>query len=230
MTRTPPRVFVVGTDTGVGKTTLACTMLQQARARGLAVLPFKPAQSGAAPLDPTSDAGRLAAAAGLPDAREICPLWFADPIAPGVAADASSEGARDGAERKHRDAVSHALDRLVATHRPDLVLVEGAGGLIVPMPGDTWQPDWIAALADRVVVVARAGLGTINHTLLTVEALRHRALRPIGIYLNEIDPPDPSNRANASVLARATGLPVLATVPHGLRDIPDLLGPLLSAL
>jgi dethiobiotin synthetase len=223
-------VFVVGTDTGVGKTTLVCTLLHQARARGLAVLPFKPAQSGADPLDPTSDAARLAEAAGMPDPRAICPLWFADPIAPGVAADALPSTTHDEPELEHRGDVSHALERLVATHDPALVLIEGAGGLLVPMPGDTWQPDWIAALADRVVVVARAGLGTINHTLLTVEALRHRALRPIGIYLCEVDPPDPSNRSNATVVARATNLPVLAMIPHGLRDVPDLLGPLLAAL
>jgi dethiobiotin synthetase len=230
MTLSPPRVFVVGTDTGVGKTTLVCTLLQQARARGLAVLPFKPAQSGAAPLDPTSDAARLASAAGLADPRAICPLWFADPIAPGVAADALPSPTHDEADRKHRGAVSHALDSLVAEHRPQLVLVEGAGGLLVPMPGDTWQPDWIAALADRVVVVARAGLGTINHTLLTLEALRHRELRPIGVYLCEVVAPDPSNRGNAAVIARKSGVPVLGTLPHDLRDVPDLLGPLLAAL
>ncbi|HET6582640.1 MAG TPA: dethiobiotin synthase, partial [Nannocystaceae bacterium] len=198
--------------------------------RGLAVLPFKPAQSGASPLDPASDAARLAAAAGLPDARAICPLSYDAPLAPGIAAQAEHTSTSAGAATHDRDAASVALERAIATHRPDLVLVEGAGGLLVPMPGDSWQPEWIAALADRVVIVARAGLGTINHTLLTIEALRHRALRPIGIYLCEVAPADPSNRSNASVLARATDLPVLATVPHGLRDVPDLLTPLLAVL
>jgi dethiobiotin synthetase len=226
MSRSPKRIFVVGTDTGVGKTTVVSTLCQQARARGMRVLPFKPAQSGAAPNDPDSDAARLAAAAGIANPRAICPLWFADPVAPGIAADAKPAAADPAAS--HCSVVGLALDRAIAAHEPDLVLIEGAGGLLVPMPGDTWQPDWIAQLADLVVVVARAGLGTINHTLLTVDALRRRDLRPIGIYLCEVDRADPSNRSNAAVIARATSLPVLGTLPHGLRDAPDLLAPLLA--
>jgi dethiobiotin synthetase len=234
MSSTPKRIFVVGTDTGVGKTTVLCELLRQARARALRVLPFKPAQSGAAPHDPDSDAARLAAAADIPNPRAICPLWFADPVAPGIAADAlasSDDTPPAGTHREsHCSVVGLALDRAIAANDPELVLIEGVGGLLVPMPGDTWQPDWIAQLADRVVVVARAGLGTINHTLLTVDALRRRDLRPIGIYLNEVNRPDASNRGNSGVIARATALPVLGTLPHGGRDVPDLLGPLLAVL
>ena len=222
----PKRIFVVGTDTHVGKTTVLCTLLQQARARGMRPLPFKPAQSGAAPHDPDSDAARLASAAGIESPRAICPMWFADPVAPGVAARAPTTAESPS----HCSIVGLALDRAIAAHAPDLVFIEGVGGLLVPMPGDTWQPDWIAQLADRVLVVARAGLGTINHTLLTVDALRRRDLRPLGIYLCEVERPDPSNRTNASVIARATSLPVLGTLPHGQRDVPDLLGPLLAVL
>lgn len=222
---TPKRIFVVGTDTHVGKTTVLCALVKQARARGLRPLPFKPAQSGAAPHDPDSDAARLASAADIASPRAICPMWFADPVAPGVAA-----GAPAAADPSHCSVVGLALDRAIAAHAPDLVFIEGVGGLLVPMPGDTWQPDWIAQLADCVVVVARAGLGTINHTLLTVDALRRRDLRPIGIYLCEVDRPDPSNRTNPAVLERATSLPVLGTLPHGERDVPDLLGPLLAVL
>lgn len=216
-----PRVFVVGTDTGVGKTTLVCTLLAQARARGLAVLPFKPAQSGAAPDDPDSDAARLATAAGLPDPHAICPLWFAAPLAPGLAGDAPHDPLALAAT---------ALARAIEDHWPQLVVIEGAGGLLVPMPGATWQPDWISALADCVVVVARAGLGTINHTLLTIDALRRRDLAPLGIYLVEVRPPDPSNARNTDVLARASGVPILGTLPHACDVAPDLLGPLLTAL
>jgi len=186
------------------------------------VLPFKPAQSGAAPDDPDSDAARLAAAAGIVDPHAICPAWFPAPLAPGLAGDPPPG--------LTAHAIGLALARVVAEYHPELVLIEGAGGLLVPMPGDTWQQDWIATLADRVVVVARAGLGTINHTLLTVEALRRRDLAPVGIYLVEVDPPDPSNPRNADVIARATGVPILGTLPHAPTPAPDLLGPLLAAL
>jgi dethiobiotin synthetase len=134
--------------------------------------------------------------------------------------------------------VRHATELLSAwevEHRPDLVFIEGAGGLHVPMPGGDWQPTWISALAHHVVVVGSLGLGTINHTLLTIDALRNLGLPPLGFYLCEHDPtPDPSHRDNAQIIATARGLSHLGTLrqtsPSDGPGTLDLLTPLLTLL
>ncbi|MBC8067471.1 MAG: dethiobiotin synthase [Deltaproteobacteria bacterium] len=211
-----PRVFLVGTDTGVGKTAIACALLHGAHALGVRVLPYKPVQSSASD-EPLDDAARLLAASANPDLRaeEICALRFDVPLAPGLADDPSRflepAPSRDRAPlMRCRDALAQHATR----HDPQLVLIEGAGGLWVPMPGGTWQPEWILALASHVVVVGRAGLGAINAALLTIDALRAIDLDPVGFYLSETAPPDPSNAHNAAVIARARALPHLGTLRH----------------
>src|SRR5690606_21295637 len=154
--------YLVGTDTGVGKTTLACALLRRAAHAHVRAVPFKPAQSGSAP--PT-DIDRLLTAAGLPpsDAPAACPFRLDPPLAPGLAEHAAPfVGGPPTASSNAIAGAARALDAWIARHHPDLVVVEGAGGLHVPMPGATWQPAWIEALADHVVIVGRAGLGTIN--------------------------------------------------------------------
>lgn len=225
---TPARVFFVGTDTGVGKTSLVCELLARAAALDVRVLPYKPAQSGE-PLA-VSDADRLLTAAPIPElSREhvVC-FDFARPIAPGMADRPQSfldESLSDTAPLTHcRDHLAAAIEAVA----PGLVLIEGAGGLWVPMPGGTWQPEWIAALATSVVIVARAGLGTINHTLCTVDALRALGIEPVGFYLCEIDPPDPAVATNARVIATARAIDHLGTLPHHAAPTTCLLTPLLT--
>jgi dethiobiotin synthetase len=223
------RVAFVGTDTDVGKTHIAAALLRHARALGHPGLPFKPAQSG--PDDDTSDAARLCAAAALPGLHphEIAPLQWAAPLAPGLA-EAPDPFTRGQATRnllRHRPpcageplaplaTATAQLATLEARHGATTwTLVEGAGGWWVPMPGGTWQPEWIAALANRVVLVARAGLGTINHTLLTLDAIHHAGLPLAGIILNlhGTRPGDPSIATNPAVLERCGAAPVLAIAP-----------------
>lgn len=223
------RIFVVGTDTGVGKTAVTAALLCTARARGMKVVPFKPAQSGG---DQPSDVERLLTAAGLSlDAvPEACPLRYALPVAPGMAEDRAAFVV--GASEPSREVLARsaaALEAWEARHQPALTLVEGAGGLHVPMPGGTWQPAWIVALAPWTLVVGRAGLGTINHCLATIAGLRAVGRPPLGFVLSQTQvEDDPSVADNAAVIARASGVPHLGTLPHGPE--PALAPALLDAL
>lgn len=214
--------FIVGTDTGVGKTTVCCALLQAARLRGLRVLPFKPACTG--PLDSASDPVRLLRAAGLDPGNplEIVAVHDSRPLAPGVAIHGPAASWAIANEFSIVERARAQLDRLIARHRPDLVLVEGAGGLRVPFPGPSWQTAWIRALAPRPLVVGRAGLGTLNHTLLTLEALQREALPAAGFLLSSTDPtPDPSAADNHHVIASTARTPHFGTLPHRAGPTTD---------
>jgi dethiobiotin synthetase len=198
-------LFVTATDTGVGKTEVACAIVRGARAAGLDVAAMKPAQSGAAPGEP-SDAELLAAAAGGADPPElVCPYSFAAPLAPAVAA--RLEGVEVSFAR-----VLDAARALAARHAA--LVVEGAGGLMTPLTAAETYADLARALALPVLVVARAGLGTVNHTALTVEALAARGLAVAGVVLNRASPTgDASEPHNAGEIERLTGARVLASLP-----------------
>lgn len=229
------RVYLVGTDTGVGKTSLACALLRCAGAHDLRIVPFKPAQSGAD--DGPSDIERLLLAAELPrsDTHRACPFRYEPPLAPGLAEHTDPFLGRTAASSDALSQARRALDVWIAQHRPDIVLIEGAGGLHVPMPGGTWQDDWIEALADCAVIVGRAGLGTINHTLLTIDAVRALDLPLTGFYLSDVTgEPDPSRTDNAAVITHARSVPHLGTLPHrhtadATDDGIDLLAPLIAS-
>jgi dethiobiotin synthetase len=214
------RVYIVGTDTGVGKTAVTCALLRHARARGLTALPFKPVVS--APESPDADPARLLRAAGLSvsDLETICPLRYPEPIAPGLAERPSDFLGAPTPTSSFLDRARTALLDLERRFAPQFVLIEGAGGLFVPMPGGLWQPDWIRALAPRVVLVGRAELGTINHTCLTIDALSHLDLHPLGFVLSQTTAiADPSRADNPRVLAHARRVPHLGTLPH--QSNPD---------
>lgn len=233
------RIFIVGTDTGVGKTAVTAALLRTASERGLKVVPFKPAQSGA---ERPSDAERLLVAAGLPLAELalVCPLRYERPLAPGLAEDPSPflRAARaqiDGDDERPEPLArcAAALAAWESRHHATLTLIEGAGGLHVPMPGGSWQPAWIAALAPWTLVVGRAGLGTINHCLATIAGLRALGRPPLGFVLSHTDPvPDASVADNAAVVAHASGVPCLGSLPHGPEPalVPALLDALLARL
>ena len=233
------RVFFVGTNTGVGKTALVCALLQWARAQALKVAPFKPAQSG--DLDTPTDVERLLDAAGLSrdHAMSACPLTYPEPLAPGIAEDPAPFLRPPAANVDPLpDALELTRDRLETwelQREADYIFVEGAGGLHVPMPGGTWQTEWIRALADSVVLVASSGLGTINHTLLTLDALDDEGFDVLGVYFVDPDEDDdPSREDNAQIIATARGVNVLGRLPflHS-PDGPgpaDLLAPLLAAM
>lgn len=204
--------FVGGTDTGVGKTFVACGILAALRRRGLEVAALKPAETGCSRTQEGTlfpeDGARLRAAAGLEDVplELIVPHRYALPAAPAVAG--RVENVTFSLPR-----VEKCRATLLARH-PALLLVEGAGGLLVPYLDELLATDVILALRIPLLVVARAGLGTINHTLLTLSEARHRGIPVIGVILNRvIEEWHPSEETSAHEIERLGGVPVLGTVP-----------------
>lgn len=173
-----PGFFVSGTDTGVGKTLVACAIVRGLRAAGRDVGVMKPAETGVGPKGPL-DARALRDAAGVEDSlEEICPIQLRLAAAPEVAA--ASEGASISASR-----IRKAFD--VLSRRHDRMVVEGAGGLLVPLAEGVTMADLAGRLGLPVVLVARAALGTINHTLLSLEALEARGLALAGVVISHAD-------------------------------------------
>lgn len=198
-------LFVTATDTGVGKTEVACGIVRGHRARGLDVGAMKPAQSGHAAGE-ASDADRLREAAGGADPPElVCPYSFGPPLAPAVAA-------RLAGEIVSLSRILDAARALAARHAA--LVVEGAGGLLTPLTDRETFADLAVALGLPVLVVARAGLGTVNHTALTCEALRARGLAVHGVALDRCSPAgDASEPFNRAEIERLTGARVLASLP-----------------
>jgi dethiobiotin synthetase len=213
----PKRIYLVGSDTNAGKTTVACSLLASAVRAGIVAVPFKAAESG--PDGPNSDHQRLVAAARLDasEVQDVAPLRWRSPIAPGLADDPNpflGRGVSTSDMEGMLGRARWALARLEQRHGAALTLIEGAGGLLVPMPGGSWQPEWIAGLRARPLIIARAGLGTINHTLLTIEALRVRNLEPLGFIFTQLLPrEDPSRSTNAPVIEQRSGVPCLGSLP-----------------
>ena len=204
--------FVAGTDTGVGKTGIARALLLALARRGDRPMALKPVETGCAP-DAPEDALALRAACGPPhDALpldRVCPHRFRMPAAPLVAAEA--EGAAVSM------ATILACARRAAEQNVPLV-VEAAGGLLVPLAraGDqlVTNLDLARILGLPVVLVGRAGLGTQNHTALSIEALVRRAIPIAGVVLNRTSAEDdPSVATNARMIEALTSLPVLGPGP-----------------
>lgn len=184
-------LFVTGTDTGVGKTVVAAVLARRAVEAGRAVGYVKPVQTGLALDQSGSDADFVASVAGV-DAVEL--LRFPDPLAPAVAAEIAG-----------RPIDFHELVRRTraCADGVDLLLVEGAGGLLVPVTDTRTMADLADALDANLVVVARAGLGTLNHTALTVEAATQRNLTIDSLVVSAF-PRDPglTERTNLEQLRR----------------------------
>lgn len=174
--------FVVGTDTGVGKSLVSLLLMQVLFAKGYHPFYLKPFQTGClTPLDAASDArfiydhtDRLN---GQDPARSVC-YCHPNPKAPLFSA-------RDASEVIEPDKVFRQVAEHKKQHAP--LVIEGAGGLLVPVAPNLMVVDILAQMDCRALLVARAGLGTINHTLLSIEAMRRRQITPFGIILVETD-------------------------------------------
>jgi dethiobiotin synthetase len=201
---TPKGLFITGTDTGVGKTLVAAALARVLRQKGLKVGVMKPAETG------VEDGRRLGLdgtllkwAAGSPLADEqVSPYRFKEPLAPAVAA----------TREQQRINYSELLERaqsIVAEH--DFTIIEGAGGLMVPLAGGLLMADFAKTLKLPLIVVCRPNLGTINHTLLTLYAARHLDLQIAGYFINNM----PESKGLAE-----------ETAPHSLASmtVDELLG------
>lgn len=210
-------LFITATDTGVGKTYVTALIARALRNAGRVVGAYKPVCSGAeigvdGSLSWGDVATLTAAIGGRFDAERVCPLRFRAPLAPNVAAQ------REGAKIDFQQLCEGA-------HwwrgRVEILLVEGVGGLLCPLTARETIADLAAALRYPLLVVARLGLGTINHTLLTVEAARNRGLVVRGILLNEAEPLASlaGTEENPVEIERRTRIPVLGILRHG-RSLP----------
>lgn len=208
-------IFITGTDTGCGKTTVGRGIAAALRSSGHNIAVFKPIETGCEEVDGELlpvDARALAQAAGcsLP-IEDICPYRLRMPASPERAARAEGRVIE--------------LPTIVSTWErirsdADEVIVEGAGGLLVPITRDVMMVDLPALLGIPVLVVARDALGTVNHTLLTIEAIRSRGLELIGIVLSSTDQSQGSSLENFRAIAELGQVRIIGTMPH-LPDADD---------
>ncbi len=212
-------IFVTGTDTGVGKTYIAAGIAEQLRQEGVDVGVMKPAETGCAvragKLVPR-DAIRLRKTAGVKDSLDLVnPFRLRKPLAPLVAA--SLEGRHIDPRRIH-----DAFRTLSVRH--EFMIVEGAGGIMVPLASGYSFLDLAKDLGLPVLIVARPSLGTINHTLLTVKALKDRKLAVAGIVINYADDRRPglAEKTSPAVIEDISGVKVLGTIRHASRSFSSI--------
>jgi dethiobiotin synthetase len=198
-------LFITGTDTGVGKTLVACALARGLREAGIDVGVMKPVETGV-PIAGPADAKALVRAAGVSDPLElVCPLQFELPAAPEAAA-------RCEGRRADLDSVLAAFETLSSRH--EFLIVEGAGGILVPFDEKTTMADLAERLELPVLVVARTSLGTINHTNLTLEACAARRLEVFGVVLSHSTGLlSRADETNLEVLKRSLGTRLLGEVP-----------------
>jgi dethiobiotin synthetase len=215
MSNKPARgLFITGTDTDVGKTHIAAMIARALVAAGQRVGVYKPVASGCRREGSTmvaDDAVALWEAADRPgDLQHVCPQRFAAAVAPHVAARAESS---EIDEQLLTEGLAYWTDQC------DIVLVEGAGGLMSPLSDNMYNADLALELGYPLIVVTRNTLGTINHTLQTLitAATFREGLEVAGVVLNEVnsDSQDASRTTNLAEIKQRCVPPVLASVAHG---------------
>jgi dethiobiotin synthetase len=200
---------VTGTDTGVGKTRVACSLLRAFASRGMKAVGMKPVASGAQRRGGalvSADVELLIESGNVTAPREhVNPYCLEPPIAPHLAA--------------RRDGVTISLDRIAASARAlaalaDVVIVEGAGGFRVPLGEGIDTSELAARLALPLVLVVGLRLGCLNHALLTVESIRARGLKLTGWVANHIDPEMAAAEENVLARDERVGAPRLARIAY----------------
>lgn len=205
MSYLPKGIFVTGTDTGVGKTVVSAALAWGLKQSGKRVSVMKPVQTG-------TESGGLIDIEFVQRVIEVnyplddvCPYRFTHPLAPLTAASLVGE-------RIDLDRIKSSFYNLASTH--DIVIVEGAGGLLVPINDGYMMSDLAFDLGLSIIIVTRPGLGTLNHTLLTVESARFRGLKVMGIVINQF-PSNPglAERTNPGLILRMTEEPIIGVLP-----------------
>src|SRR5262245_22449854 len=215
-------IFITGTDTGVGKTVFACGLAALLKESGYKVGVVKPAETGCG-----QDDGKLVPqdAVALQDASgciaplvKICPYQFREPLAPSVAAE--REGTRIDIER-----LMNVYNEINAGH--DITIVEGAGGLLVPLLPSYTYAEFAKVLKLPLIIIAANKLGMINHLLLTLEHASCKGLNVLGYVLNLIESqPSLAAETNREAVVSLTGVSCLGELPH----IKDLQGNKVASL
>ncbi len=213
-------LFITGTDTDVGKTVVAAGILRLLSKKGIDVVPVKPVQTGGIP----SSDGLLApdlefclAAADIKlyhdEKKLMAPYVYEPACSPHLAG-------RLAQSYPETDKIRDGIQKLLQYHQA--VVVEGAGGIMVPLNETTTMLDLMKSLGYPVVLVSRLGLGTINHTLLSIQALKNTGVEFIGVVFSRIQPSHPENRFieddNPKAIAEFGDVKVLGSI----RYLPDL--------
>jgi dethiobiotin synthase len=210
-------VFITGTDTGIGKTVVAAGLLAAARARGIDAVPMKPVQTGCSMNLAAPDLDFcLREARFKPRSHEqawMCPYRFIPACSPHLAA-------RLARKRIQIGKIAGDFNRLASLH--EAVIVEGAGGVLAPIDERNTMLDVMKALRLPVILVARAGLGTLNHTFLSLRELRRAKLKVVGVVLVESAPGKRGviEKDNARTIGKRGGAAVLACLPYMKRLDP----------
>lgn len=202
-------IFITGTDTGVGKTIVSATLARFMRSKGIDVGVIKPATSGCRKENGrlvSDDALLLCGAAGVPCDSDSAPYLFREPLAP-------AEAARIDNQQIDFDHIHDCYARIASRH--DFVIMEGAGGLIVPLSGMKTVADLAQETKLPLLVVARPNLGTINHTALTCMVASQMGIELAGVIINNF-PVEPglAEQSAAHYIAGLCKTPLLGIWPH----------------
>lgn len=215
-------LFVTATDTGVGKTIVAGGIAGALRRQGIRVGVYKPIQSGNLAEDKNGDAARLKYLSGVEDSlADICPYSVEEPLTPQLALQHAGRLVNlEDIAGKYRD----------LQEKYDSLIVEGAGGLAVPYTEDGMVADAARKFNLPLLIVSRPHLGTINHTVLTVEYARKQGLEVLGIVFSGIGKtlPNEAEQTNAEMIVRYGKVPFLGSL-HWLGDHPSR-GQVMSAV
>jgi len=222
-------LFVTGTDTGVGKTVVAAGLVKLARNKGLRALAVKPVETGCTVRDgqlyPEDGAFLHQASDGDLTLDECVPFRFSLPASPARAAAAVGSGLHV------EDLKEHVL---ALAEDADLTVVEGAGGLMVPIQGNLMMIDLVEQIGFPTIIVGRTGLGTINHSLLTLNALEQRSLEPLGIVLScsapDSGPEEQFTQSDLSRLAQTVPVLVLPYLSPDLKSDPARIAETMEAV
>jgi dethiobiotin synthetase len=204
-------LFVVGTDTGVGKTLIAAGLARMLANQGIRVGVMKPVASGGIP---SEDGKFLQTAARLSDScyPGIVPVHYRQPLSPYVASWKEGSVSFKKIEKAYQE----------AKKKYDCLIIEGIGGVLVPITREFLAIDWMVKWKLPALVVSRAGLGTLNHTLLTIEALQRRKVKILGVIVNGYRGNESSEKTNVQALRKLLEVPIYGPVKFNCKYRKDL--------
>jgi len=210
-------LFIAGTDTGVGKTVVAAAIIKALHAQGIHACGMKPIETGCSCVGSTlypSDGMFLKKVSRMDEhIGFVTPYCFENPVAPSLASEMEGRAI-------HIPLIREKFQALL--ERYPVVVVEGIGGILVPIKKDYFVMDLIRELSLPLVVVARPSLGTINHTLLTVNYALGKGISVLGVIINFSRPPENTvaENTNPLVLEQFCPVPIIGIFPH-LKNLED---------